>query len=122
MAHFAQVDNSNIVTQVIVVGNDDCGGGEFPDSEAAGQEFIASIGLPGTWKQTSYNNNFRFRYAGIGYSYDEELDAFIAPQPFPSWTLNEETTDWEAPVPRPAEGYWMWNEQDQQWDAAEMGA
>lgn len=115
MAHFAQIDENNVVTQVIVVSNDDCAGGEYPASDAAGAAFCHSL-LGGTWKQTSYNNNFRKRYAGIGYTFREDLDAFIAPQPFPSWTLNEETADWEAPVPRPAEGMWTWNESTQQWD------
>lgn len=78
MAHFAQV-SGDVVTQVIVVSNDDCAGGEFPQSEPVGQEFIASLGLQGQWKQTSYNNNFRGRYAGIGYRYDSQLDEFIAP-------------------------------------------
>lgn len=78
MAHFAQIENG-IVTQVIVVSNDDCGGLEFPESEPIGQEFIKSIGLSGTFLQTSYNNNFRGIYAGIGFSYDSELDKFIAP-------------------------------------------
>ena len=85
MAHFAQVDESNVVRQVIVVGNDDCGGGDFPTSEAVGQAFIASLGLTGTWKQTSYNGNFRGRYAGIGMTYDAVLDEFVAP-PVPEET------------------------------------
>jgi hypothetical protein len=79
MAHFAQLDSNNIVQQVIVVANEDCGGGEFPASEPAGQAFIASIGLTGTWKQTSYNSNFRGVYAGIGFAYDPEADVFVAP-------------------------------------------
>jgi hypothetical protein len=78
MAHFAQLAG-DIVTQVIVVSNDDCGNLEFPASEPVGQEFIASIGIQGEWKQTSYNHNFRGCYAGIGYRYDSELDEFIAP-------------------------------------------
>lgn len=78
MAHFALVEN-NIVQQVIVVSNDDCGGGEFPASEAAGQTFIASLGLAGEWKQTSYHGNFRGKYAGIGDIYDAVNDVFIAP-------------------------------------------
>lgn len=78
MAHFAEIKN-NIVERVIVVSNDDCGGGTFPASEPVGQEFIASLGLAGEWRQTSYNNNFRVRYAGIGYTYDPDLDEFIAP-------------------------------------------
>jgi len=78
MAHFAQIAGDT-VTQVIVVNNDDCGNLEFPASEAVGQEFIASIGLAGEWKQTSYNNNFRGRYAGIGFRYDRQLDEFVGP-------------------------------------------
>ena len=78
MAHFARI-NDNTVQQVIVVSNDDCGGGDFPASEAAGQAFIASLGLAGEWKQTSYNGNFRAKYAGIGDRYDAELDEFVTP-------------------------------------------
>ena len=76
MAHFVRIE-SGIVRQVIVVDNDDCGGGEFPESEPIGQAFIASIGLEGEWRQTSYNGNFRGTYAGIGYTFDG--DEFIAP-------------------------------------------
>jgi len=115
MAHFAQINSDNVVTQVIVVSNDDCGGGDYPESDAVGAAFCTNL-LGGTWKQTSYNNNFRVRYAGIGYAFNEELDAFIAPKPYPSWTLNEETADWEAPVARPEEGMWAWNEATQEWD------
>ena len=79
MAHFAQVNDSNVVQQVIVVSNDDCGGGDFPESEPVGQAFIASLGLTGTWLQTSYHANFRGAYAGIGFTYDAELDEFVAP-------------------------------------------
>lgn len=78
MAHFARIQN-NKVAQVIVVSNDDCGGKEFPDSEPVGQTFIASLGISGEWKQTSYNNNFRGIYAGIGYTYDAVNDVFVAP-------------------------------------------
>lgn len=115
MAHFAQINSDNVVTQVIVVSNADCGGGEYPASDSIGAAFCTNL-LGGTWKQTSYNNNFRKRYAGIGYTFNEELDAFIAPKPYPSWTLNTDTADWEAPVARPAEGFWTWNESTQQWD------
>jgi len=78
MAHFAQVSN-NVVQQVIVVSNDDCGGGEFPDSEPIGQTFIASLGLPGDWLQTSYHANFRQKYASIGDEFDPTADAFTDP-------------------------------------------
>lgn len=78
MAHFAQINENNIVTQVIVVADTDCAGGQFPDSEVAGAYFCNRL-LGGTWKQTSYSGKFRGRYAGIGYTYDAELDEFIAP-------------------------------------------
>ena len=113
MAHFCKIDENNTVVQVIVVSNDDCDGGEFPASEVAGQEFIASIGLDGNWKQTSYNRNFRKQYGMIGYTYDEIADVFIEPQPFPSWTLDE-NHDWLPPVPKP-EGYFEWDEENQTW-------
>ncbi len=79
MAHFAEVDEYQIVRSVIVINNSDCGGGEFPDSEPIGQAFIASIGIEGEWLQTSYNNNFRGQYAGQGMTYDPVLDEFISP-------------------------------------------
>lgn len=79
MAHFALVDEENVVRQVIVVSNTDCGGGNFPESEPIGQAFIASLGISGSWLQTSYHGNFRGVYAGIGYTYDADLDEFVAP-------------------------------------------
>jgi hypothetical protein len=78
MAHFARIDNG-IVGEVIVIDNADCGGGDFPESEPIGQAFIASIGLTGEWRQTSYNGNFRGLYAGNGYTYDSNLDEFVTP-------------------------------------------
>lgn len=119
MAHFAEIDDNNVVTRVIVVSNDDCAGGEYPASDSVGAAFCNNL-LGGTWKQTSYNNNFRKRYAGIGYTFDAELDAFITPKPYPSWTLNTETADWEAPVPKPEGHAWTWNEENQTWDAVEL--
>jgi hypothetical protein len=107
MAHFAQLDENNIVQQVIVVANESCGEADFPYSEFPGQEFISTLGFSGIWKQTSYNTRggihydpetnepslnqtkaFRKNYAGIGYYYDEENDAFIPPSSFSSWVLN----------------------------------
>jgi len=79
VAHFAKVEN-NVVDQVIVVANSDCGGLDFPESEPVGQAFIASLGIEGEWLQTSYNNNFRGTYAGIGFTYDEESDTFVEPE------------------------------------------
>lgn len=78
MAHFAKIEN-NTVKNVIVVSNDDCGGGDFPTSEPIGQEFIASLGLSGEWLQTSYHANFRGCYASIGFTYDPDNDVFVAP-------------------------------------------
>ncbi len=80
MAHFAQVNN-NVVNEVIVISNDDCDNLPFPESEPVGQAYIASLGIDGEWLQTSYNNNFRGTYAGIGYTYDAVLDEFVAPAP-----------------------------------------
>ena len=79
MAHFAEINNDNIVQQVIVVSNDDCGGGNFPASEPIGQAFIASIGLTGTWLQTSYHANFRGLYAGIGMIWNPATQEFEEP-------------------------------------------
>jgi len=79
VAHFAQVQDG-IVRNVIVVNNSDCGGGEYPESEPIGQDFIALIGIEGEWLQTSYNNNFRGQYAGQGMTYDPTLDEFVSPQ------------------------------------------
>ena len=79
MAHFARIVD-DIVAQVIVVADSDCGGGQFPESELVGQSFIASLGLDGEWRQTSYNNNFRGVYAGIGYRFDRANDVFVEPE------------------------------------------
>ena len=114
MAHFAEIGEDNIVLRVIVVSNDDCKDVADNESEAVGAEFCRNL-LGGTWKQTSYNGNIRDRYAGVGYTYNSALDAYIAPKPFPSWTLNEETTEWEAPVARPEEGMYSWDEDEQEW-------
>ena len=109
MAHFAQLDNNGTVLQVAVVHNNDA-----PD-ETAGAAFIAGL-LGGAWKQTSYNGNIRKNYAGIGYTYDAARDAFIAPQPFPSWVLSEQTCQWEAPVPMPIDGkLYQWDEDAKAW-------
>jgi len=78
MAHFAKIKNDT-VAEVIVIGNDNCGGGEFPESEPIGQAFIASLGFDGLWLQTSYHANFRKYYAGIGFTYDADLDEFVPP-------------------------------------------
>lgn len=115
MAHFAKIIN-NIVEEIIAISDNDCCGGVFPDSEICGQNFIKKLGLDGTWKQTSYNNNFRKKYAGIGFTYDEEQDIFISPKPFDSWIFDDNEQDWVAPIPFPNDGNkYDWNEDDQEW-------
>ena len=125
MAHFASLDENNIVTQVIVVDNRDITDPHTgQEDEILGIAFCKKL-LGGNWVQTSYNNNFRVRYAGIGYSYNKDLDAFIPPSPFPSWVLNSETADWESPIgPAPefteeeqeAFANYVWNEETTEWD------
>jgi hypothetical protein len=125
MAHYAQLDENNVVTQVIVVSNDDCSDVNGNEVEEIGVAFCKKLlGADTNWKQTSYNNNIRVRYAGIGYAYNQTLDAFIAPQPFASWVLNEETADWESPVgPAPAlteaeveaSSFSKWDEEGGEW-------
>lgn len=116
MAYFAQIGYGGIVQQVISVSNDDAPDPAPAHSEPLGQAFIAdALGLPGEWRQTSYNGSFRRRYAGIGWRYDAEADVFIAPQPFPSWTLDA-NHDWQPPTPMPAEGGpWSWDEATLSW-------
>ena len=124
MSHFAEIDNNNIVQRVIV----------------AAQDYIDSgvVGNPDNWVQTSYNTRggvhyapnsnepdggvaLRKNYAGIGDTYDESKDAFIAPKPHPSWILNEDTCLWETPIPYPDDGKrYKWNEDDQSWDLDEL--
>ena len=116
MAYFAQIEN-NIVQQVISISNNDAPDPAPSNSEPLGQAFIADVlKLGGTWKQTSYNGTFRKHYAGIGYTYDNVLDAFIPPQPYPSWILNQETCSWESPVPYPEDdNRYYWNEETGEW-------
>jgi hypothetical protein len=113
MAHFAQIENS-IVTKVIVVDNKDTSNEEGIEIEQIGIEFCSNL-LGGTWLQTSYNGNIRKNYAGVGYTYDESLDAFIAPKPFNSWLLDE-NAQWKAPVDIPTDDKrYLWNEETLTW-------
>lgn len=115
MAHFAQLDENSTVVRVITVNNNELlvNGIEVEDKGIA---FCQSL-FPGTvWKQTSYNKNFRKNYAGIGYTYDSLRDAFIAPKPYNSWVLDEETCDWTSPIPYPQDGNkYIWNEDTGNW-------
>ena len=114
MAHFAQLEN-NIVTKVIVVANQDILNEQGQESEELGIKFCSNL-LGGTWKQTSYNGRIRKNYAGIGYTYDIQKDAFISPKPFPSWVLNEETCLWGSPVPYPTDDKrYNWDEATLSW-------
>jgi hypothetical protein len=115
MAHFAKLGKGNIVETVVVVSNDTA------TTEQAGVDFLNNLYKSrDVWKQTSYNNNIRKNFAGVGYTYDENRDAFIAPKPFNSWILNEDTCRWEAPVGYPNDGQiYNWNETNQSWDLLE---
>lgn len=105
MAHFAKIDENNIVQEVLIVDN---------SQEHRGQEFLANdLGLGGRWIQTSYNSNFRKQYAGIGYYYDETKDIFVSPQPFASWTLDE-NNDWKAPIEK-TDPLTYWDEETLSW-------
>ena len=116
MAHFVEIDDNNIVLRVIVISNDDTSTLEGVEDESIGAAFCENL-FGGTWIQTSYNNKFRKRYAGIGYAYNKQYDAFIPPTPYPSWILNPISLDWEAPVPYPTdENRYNWNETTQSWD------
>jgi hypothetical protein len=111
LAHFAELDENNIVTRVLVTDN------SFTHE---GYDWLIDT-LGGTWIQTSYNASIRFNFAGIGFSYDPELDAFIAPQPYESWVLVEQTAQWTAPVPYPTDGLmYSWDEAIIDWVASEL--
>jgi hypothetical protein len=118
LAHFAQLEN-NIVTQVIVVANQDILDENGQESEQKGIDFCSNL-LGGTWIQTSYNGNIRKNYASVGYTYDEGRDAFIAPKPYNSWVLNEAICQWKSPVDMPTDDKrYTWNEATTSWDLVE---
>jgi hypothetical protein len=115
MAHFAQLDENNVVTQVIVVANKDTADANGVEKEHIGAAFCERL-LGGTWKQTSYNGSMRKRYAGIGFTYNADLDAFVPPKPYASWVLNNETADWDAPVAKPEDDkMYTWDEATLSW-------
>ena len=114
MAHFAELDENNVVKQVIVVNNEVIQNLPFPESEPIGAAFCQNL-LGGNWVQTSYNNSFRKNFAGIDYTYDAGRDAFIPPQPYPSWSLNADL-NWQPPVPYPTDGkIYRWDEPTVSW-------
>ena len=128
MAHFCKLDENNVVTEVHVVANRDTSDANGVEKEYIGQAFLEKL-FGGTWKQTSYNGNIRKNYAGIGYTYNADIDAFVPPKPFASWLLNEETAQWEAPTPIPADAgtgeppkMYSWDEATTSWVEVEQGA
>ena len=113
MAHWAKIDENNLVIQVTVGDNDDSNGDE-------GYQWLVN-NLGGRWIKTSYNGNIRKNFAGIGFVYDETRDAFIPPKPYPSWVLDEDTCLWQAPIPKPNDGNkYFWNEDTVSWDLIEI--
>ena len=118
MAHFCKLGVGNIVEAVHLVKNEVITDNTGNEQQQLGVDFLNNLyGTRDVWKQTSYNGNFRKNYAGKGYTYDQERDAFIPPKPFNSWTLNEETCLWEAPTAYPDDGkFYNWNEENQTWD------
>jgi len=121
MAYFAKLGTGNIVEQVISINNSVITDANGVEQEQLGVDFINKLyNTRDVWKQTSYNNNIRKNYAGIGYQYDQTRDAFIAPKPFNSWILNEDTCKWESPIPYPQDNNkYNWNEQTKSWDLRE---
>ena len=119
MAHFAELNSSSVVLQVVVISNEDVAAHGGDESTTA-EDFVETL-VPFTtggtsWKQTSYNNSFRKQYAGIGYTYDKTNDVFVSPQPFASWTLDA-SFDWQPPTAMPDDGNnYTWNEKTKAWD------
>ena len=124
MAHFAELDGNNIVTRVVVVGNDiETAAGPLGnnDMHVDGETWCKNFFKSGNWKQTSYNNNFRKQYAGKGYTFDAAKNKFLAPQPYISWTLDG-NDDWQAPVTYPTDTtdkHIIWDEAGQKWTATD---
>jgi hypothetical protein len=119
MAHFAKMNGDSVV-DVVVVNNSSIDNLPFPESEPVGISFLHELYQNNdVWLQTSYNNNFRGNYAGIGYQYWADIDQFVPPQPYPSWIYNPITAQWEAPIPKPypaPTGYvYVWDEETQSW-------
>jgi len=122
MAHYAELDSNNVVLRVIVVSNPDTSTAQGEEKESIGIAFCERL-LGGTWVKTSYNARIRKNYAGIGYTYDKDRDAFIPPKPYASWLLNETTCLWNAPVAMPSDAgqgdppkRYTWNEETIGWD------
>ena len=111
VAHFAELDDSSTVIRIVVVADADTADENGVEVDSIGEQFCADL-FGGTWKRTSYSGTYRQRFAGIGFTYDAARDAFISPQPFPSWTLNDSTTEWQAPTQAPMHD---WDEPTLSW-------
>ena len=122
MAHYARLDETNNVIRVHVLSNAVITDSEGNEQEQVGVDFLTQHnGGVGWYKQTSYNGNFRKNYAGVGFTYDQARDAFIPPQPFNSWTINEDTCLWDAPTPYPDDGkLYSWDESTTSWKEEEV--
>jgi hypothetical protein len=122
MAYFAKLGTGNIIETVISIKNSVITDSNGAEQEQLGVDFINKLyNTRDVWKQTSYNKTFRKNYAGIGYQYDQQRDAFIAPKPFNSWILNENTCIWKSPVAYPTDGNeYTWNESTLTWDIVEV--
>jgi len=118
MAYFAKLGTGNIIEQVISINNSVITDANGVEQEQLGVDFINKLyNTRDVWKQTSYNNNIRKNFAGVGYQYDQQRDAFIAPKPYNSWILNEQTCNWESPVAYPTDGKrYSWNESLVNWE------
>jgi len=117
MAHFAKIGLNNKVIEVQVISNEVLKDSNGVEQENLGIDFLTKLTGWAIWKQTSYNINFRKNFAGVGSTYDEDKDAFIHPKPYNSWILNEQTCQWESPIPIPSDGQrYIWNETTQNWD------
>ena len=119
MAHTAHVESLNTFLQVFCVNNNELLGADGNEYEEKGVQFCETLFGHANWKQTSYNHNIRKQFAGTGYTYDPDKDVFVAPQPFPSWSLDD-NSDWQAPTPMPEDdNLYSWNEETQNWDLVE---
>lgn len=113
MAHFAEVNEDNVVVRVLVTNDNELNGDE-------GHLWLVNT-YGGTWIKTSYNGNIRKNFAGPGFSYSPELDAFIPPKPYDSWVLDEDSANWQAPTPYPSDGFaYIWDESTVKWQVAEF--
>jgi len=120
MASFAKIGMNGKVIEVQSVNNEVLHDSNGVEQEVNGIDFLTKLTGWSIWKQTSYNGSIRKNYAGVGYKYDSAKDAFISPQPFASWTLNETTCTWESPVPMPTDGIYNWDDANQQWVLARV--